>query len=155
MLLRSTFEDTSSTMSACFFNFFSPVYAAVKQTPVLSSTPHKKPVRKSVLSIFSKDTTTKCLIRGSNQQPYDHKFSTLTKWATLPPKSCETETCAVMKQTLVLSFHTMQRACKGISIKCLSQGHNNIMPDTGIKPTTLQSPAQHSNQMGYTAAKVL
>ena len=47
-------------MSACFLFglIFSPVYAVVKQTPVLSSTPHNESVKKLALSVFSKDTTT-------------------------------------------------------------------------------------------------
>ena len=44
-------------MFACFLFFFSPVYAVVKQMPVLSSTPHKEPVGKLALSVFPKDTT--------------------------------------------------------------------------------------------------
>ena len=34
---------------------------AVKQKPVLFSTPHKEPVRKLALSVFPKDTTTQLL----------------------------------------------------------------------------------------------
>ena len=47
------------------FLFSSPVYAVVKQTPVLSSTPHNKPVRKLVLSVFPKDTD-HCKSGGNN-----------------------------------------------------------------------------------------
>ena len=60
LLPRSTFGVTGSTMPACFllvFNFFSLVSAVMKQTPVLSSTRHKKPARKLALSVFPKDTT--------------------------------------------------------------------------------------------------
>ena len=56
---------------------------------------------------------------------------------------------AVVKQTPVLSFHTTQRACKEISVKCLSQGHNDVMPSTGIKPANLRSLARRSNQLSY------
>ena len=56
LLLRPTFGDTGSNMSACFLfilkDFFSPVYAVVKQTSVLSSTPHNELVRKLALSVF-------------------------------------------------------------------------------------------------------
>ena len=48
-------------MFACFlfvFLIFSLVYATVKQTPVLSSTPLKEPTRKLVLSVFLKDKMT-------------------------------------------------------------------------------------------------
>ena len=50
----------------------------MKQTPVLSSTPHKEPARKLALSVFHKDTTTQCPLRASNHQPLDHYFCTLT-----------------------------------------------------------------------------
>ena len=62
---------------------------------------------------------------------------------------------AVVKQTPVLSFHTTQRACKEISIKCLSLGHNDVMPNTGIEPATLRSLARCSNQLSYAATMIL
>ena len=37
---------------------------------------------------------------------------------------CETDTCAV--------FHTTQKTCYDISVKCFSQGQINVMPSTGI-----------------------
>ena len=59
LLPRPTFEDTGSTMSACFlFRYlicFSPVNAVVEQTLMLSSTPHKKLARKLALIIFPKN----------------------------------------------------------------------------------------------------
>ena len=51
---------------------------------------------------------------------------------------------AVLKQTPVLSFYTTQRAYKEISINCLSQGHNDVMPNTGIQPANLRSLARQS-----------
>ena len=41
---------------------------------------------------------------------------------------------AVVKQTSVLVFHTIQSICKEISVKCLSEGHNSVMPSRGIEP---------------------
>ena len=41
-----------------FFIFFSSIYAVVKQTLVLSSTPHKEPVTKLALRVFLKNTMT-------------------------------------------------------------------------------------------------
>ena len=58
---------------------------------------------------------------------------------------------AVMKQTPVLSFHTTQRAYWEISVKCLSQGHNDVKPSTGIEPANLRSLARRSNQLSYVA----
>ena len=62
LLPRPAFGDTGNTMSDCFLFgfliFFFPVYAVVKETLVLSSTPQKEPVRKLALSVFPKDTTT-------------------------------------------------------------------------------------------------
>ena len=57
---------------------------------------------------------------------------------------CETNTCAV--------FHTTQRACEEISVKCLSQEDNDIMPSTVIEPATLRSLARRSNQLSFAAA---
>ena len=59
-----------------------------------------------------------------------------------------------MKQTPVLSFHTTQRACKEISVKCLSLGHNDVEPNTDIETATLRSLARRSNQLSYAAASV-
>ena len=42
-------------MSDCFFLL---KHAVVKQTPALSSTPHKEPVRKLALGAFPEDTKT-------------------------------------------------------------------------------------------------
>ena len=44
----------------------------------------------------------------------------------------------------VLSFHTTQRAYKEISVNCLSQEHNDVMPNTGIQPANLRSLARQS-----------
>ena len=44
----------------------------------------------------------------------------------------------------IMSFHTTQRACKEISVKCLSQGHNDVMSNTGIESANLRSPARQS-----------
>ena len=72
-------------MSVCFlfrFYFFFPVYAIVKQTPVLSSTLHNESVRKfSVKRLFQehndvvlnagiKPATLRSLARRSNQLSY-------------------------------------------------------------------------------------
>ena len=38
----------------------------MKQTPVLSSTPHKEPVWKLALRVFPKGTTTQCPVRAFN-----------------------------------------------------------------------------------------
>ena len=46
---------------------------------------------------------------------------------------CETDTCAV--------FHTTRKACSEVSLMCLSQGHNNVIPNTGMEPATLRSLA--------------
>ena len=56
---------------------------------------------------------------------------------------------AVVKPTPVLPFHTTQRACWEISVKCLSQGPNDVMPNTGIEPATLRSLARRSNQLHW------
>ena len=56
-----------------------------------------------------------------------------------------------MKQTPELSFHTTQTAYEEISVKCLSQGHNDVMPSTGIEPANLRSLAHCSNQLSYAA----
>ena len=55
----------------------------------------------------------------------------------------DTDTCAV--------FYITKRACYEISVKCLFLGHNDVVPNTGIEPATLRSPARHSNQVSYDA----
>ena len=40
-----------------WFLFFSPVYAVVKEKPVLSCTLHKDPVKELALRVFLKDTS--------------------------------------------------------------------------------------------------
>ena len=57
LLPKPTFADTGSTMCACYLFIFFVIYAVVKQTSVLSSTPLKEPVWKLVLSIFLEKTT--------------------------------------------------------------------------------------------------
>ena len=49
---------------------------------------------------------------------------------------------AVVKQTPVLAFHTTQRACLEIIVKCLSQEHNDVMPSMGVEPAALRSLAR-------------
>ena len=43
-------------------------------------------------------------------------------------------------------------ACLEISVKCLSQGRNDVIPSAGIESSTLRSIAQRSNQLSYAAA---
>ena len=54
----------------------------------------------------------------------------------------------MVKLTPVLVFHTTHTASWKIRFKCLSQGHNNLMPSTDIE---LQSLTRCSNQLNCTA----
>ena len=58
-----------------------------------------------------------------------------------------------MKQTPVLVFHAAQNTSSEISDKCLSQGHIDVMPNTGNEPAILRTLALHSNQLSYAAPK--
>ena len=66
-------------MSACFllfgfliFFFFS--ICRCKHAHLLSSTPHKEPGKKLMLSIFLKGTMMYNSVQASYEQPYDHYF---------------------------------------------------------------------------------
>ena len=58
---------------------------------------------------------------------------------------CETDAyCAV--------FLTTQKVCKEISVKCFSQGHNDVLPRMGIESAILRSLTWRFNQLSYAVA---
>ena len=54
---------------------------------------------------------------------------------------------AVVKKTH--AFHTIQRPCYEIRVKCFFLRHNDVMTSTGIEPATFQLLAQCSNHLRY------
>ena len=57
-----------------------------------------------------------------------------------------------MEQTLVLSSTPHKKPVRKLALSVFPNGHNDVIPSTGIEPPTMRSLARRFNQPSYAAA---